>query len=287
LLASHGSGRHLAGHGGDELFSPMHGYLHRLLRRHPLTAIKHIRAHRALRRWPLWPTLAELANPGTFAAWWRVQAGQLTEPRPSLRRPVLGWGLGPVRAPSWMTAKGVELAREVLRHTAEHAQPLAEDLATHQMLLLVRSNTAGYRLLAQLYDASGVELDMPYLDDRVLEATLRVLPHEHAGPWRYKPLLADAMHGIVPDKVLERSTKGEFGEDIRKGMRRNLSAILKMFTDSALADRGLIDPGELRTRLTLPQPDNTTTQALENLLGCETWLRTATRHSTSTAPSEN
>jgi asparagine synthase (glutamine-hydrolysing) len=286
LLAQHGSGRHLAGHGGDELFSPMHSYLHQLLRRHPLTALGHLRAHSALRRWPLWSTLAQLANPGTFTGWWRTQADQLTQPRPSLRRPMLGWGLGPVRAPSWVTAKGVELAREALCCTAEYAQPLAEDLATHQMLLLVRSNTAGYRLLAQLYGESGVELDMPYLDDRVLEATLRVLPHEHAGPWRYKPLLADAMHGIVPDEVLERSTKGEFGEDIRRGMRRNRSAVLEMFADSALADRGLIDPGELSAQLSIPQPDNTTTQALENLLGCETWLRTATSHSAGAAPSE-
>ncbi|MBV9024429.1 MAG: lasso peptide isopeptide bond-forming cyclase [Streptomycetaceae bacterium] len=286
LLARHGSRRHVAGHGGDELFSPMHGYLYPLLRRHPLTALGHLRAHCALRRWSLWSTLAELAHPGTFATWWRTQADQLTEPRPSLRRPVLGWGLGSMRAPSWVTAKGIESAREILRCTAEHAQPLAEDLAMHQMLLLVRSNTADYRLLAQMYGESGVELDMPYLDDRVLEATLRVLPHEHAGPWRYKPLLVDAMHGIVPDRILGRSTKGEFGEDIRRGMRRNLSAILEMFADSALADRGLIDPGELRAQLSVPQPDNTTTQALENLLGCETWLRTATSHSIGTAPSE-
>jgi asparagine synthase (glutamine-hydrolysing) len=286
LLAHHGSGRHLAGHGGDELFSPMHGYLHQLLRRHPLTALGHLRAHCALRRWPLWSTLAKLANPGTFTGWWRIQADQLTQPRPSLRRPVLGWGLGPVRTPSWVTAKGVESAREALRRTAEYAQPLADDLATHQMLLLVRSNTAGYRLLAQLYGESGIELDMPYLDDRVLEATLRVLPHEHAGPWRYKPLLADAMHGIVPDEVLGRSTKGEFGEDIRQGMRRNRSAVLEVFADSALADRGLIDPGELSAQLSIPQPDNTTIQALENLLGCETWLRTAISRSTGAAPSE-
>ncbi|MEU4209150.1 lasso peptide isopeptide bond-forming cyclase [Streptomyces sp. NPDC026206] len=282
LLADHGAGRHLAGHGGDELFSPMPGYLHQLMRRRPVTALKHVRAYCALTRWPVKATLAEIANPGTYASWWRAQADGLTEPRPPLRRPMLGWGLGPVRAAPWMTPEGAELAREALRRTADHAQPLAEDLATHTMLLMVRSNTVAYRLLARLYAESGVELDMPYLDDTVLDAVLRVPAHEHAGPWRYKPLLADAMHGIVPDEIRARSTKGEFGEDIRRGLRRNLPAILDVFADSELAARGLIDPGELRMRLALPQSDNTVSQALENLLGCETWLRTATGRGSTT-----
>lgn len=292
LLADRGSRRHLAGHGGDELFSPMPSYLHQLMRRHPMTALKHVRAHCALKRWPLRATLGELAQPGSLPAWWREQAGLLTEPRPPLRRPALGWGLGPVRAAPWVTPEGVELARAALRRTADRAQPLAEDLATHTKVLMIRSNTASYRLLARLYAESGVELDMPYLDDAVIDAVLRVPAHEHAGPWRYKPLLADAMHGIVPDGIRARSTKGEFGEDIRRGLRRNLPAILDLFADSELAARGLIDAGELRLRLGGPQPDNTTAQALESLLGCETWLRTTSgpgtipRSGNGTVPSE-
>ncbi|MFI1303457.1 lasso peptide isopeptide bond-forming cyclase [Streptomyces sioyaensis] len=292
LLADRGSRRHLAGHGGDELFSPMPSYLHQLMRRHPVTALKHVRAHCALKRWPLKATLAELAQPGSLPAWWREQAGLLTAPRPPLRRPALGWGLGPVRAAPWMTPEGVELAREALRRAAERARPLAEDLATHTMVLMIRSNTASYRLLARLYAESGVELDMPYLDDAVLDAVLRVPAHEHAGPWRYKPLLADAMQGIVPDGIRARSTKGEFGEDIRRGLRRNLPAILDLFADSELAARGLIDTDALRLRLGRPQADNTTAQALESLLGCETWLRTTSgpgttpRPGTGTVPSE-
>lgn len=276
LLADRGSRRHLAGHGGDELFSPMPTYLHALLRRHPVTALQHVRAHCAWKRWPLKATLAALAQPGSLPAWWRDQAELLTEPRPPLRRPALGWGLGPVRAAPWMTPDGVALARDALRRAADRARPLAEDLATHTMVLMIRSNTASYRLLAGLYAEAGVELDMPYLDDTVLDAVLRVPVHQHAGPWRYKPLLADAMDGLVPDAIRARSTKGEFGEDIRRGLRRNLPAVLDLFDESALAARGLIDTAALRLRLGRPQPDNTTAQALESLLGCETWLRTAT-----------
>ena len=175
-----------------------------------------------------------------------------------------------------MTADGIDLARTVLLETADRVLPLADDLGTHTLLLLVRSNTASYRLLQGLYAEAGVQLDLPYLDDAVLDAVIGVPAHERGGPWRYKPLLADAMAGIVPDGIRARSTKAEFGEDIRRGLRHNLAAILDLVADSALAARGLIDPDVVRAQLALPQPDNATVQALENLLGCETWLRAAT-----------
>lgn len=284
LLARHGSRRHLAGHGGDELFTPLPGYLHRLAWQHPFIALRHLRGHAALRRWPLLPALARLARPATVARWWQAQADQLTDPPPPLRRPVLGWGPWPLRAPAWVTPKAIDLARQALRDTAEHARPLAGDPGQHQYLLVLRSSTSCYRLLARLYAQARVELDMPYLDDRVAEAVLSVRIHEHAGPQRYKPLLSEAMSGIVPDTVLGRATKGEFSEDVRTGLRQNLDGILEFLADSALADHGLIDPGELRARLQQPQRDLSNVFALESLIGCETWLRAALNRPTRTAP---
>jgi asparagine synthase (glutamine-hydrolysing) len=278
LLADHGSVRHLSGHGGDELFSPMPGYLRPLLRRRPLTALRHVRAHAALRRWPLRATFAELLRPSSYPDWWAAEADALTRPRPPLRRAALGWGLGPIRAPGWVTPAGAELARAVLRRTAGTAEPLAANLGTHQTLVVIRSNTSTYRLLGDLYAEHGITLDAPYLDDRVVEAVLRVRPEAHAGPWRFKPLLAEAMRGIVPEPVRTRATKGEFGEDVRRGLRAHLPALLELLgPDSRLAARGLLDPDALRARLTGPQADNSAVQALESLVGCETWLRTIPR----------
>ncbi|GAA2765941.1 lasso peptide isopeptide bond-forming cyclase [Streptomyces paradoxus] len=277
LLAGSGSRRHLAGHGGDELFTPFPGYLHGLLRRRPLTALRHVRGYGALHRWPVLPTLAALTRPGDEAAWWRAQAEGLTDPPPSKRRPALGWGLWTLRAPSWATATVVEAAREALRDTAARVQPHSPDLAQHQLLLALRTAAPWYRQLARVFADHGVQLDSPFFDDRVVEAVLAVRTHEHAGPWGYKPLLAEAMRGIVPEPVLGRSTKGEFSDEANSGLRRNLPEVLGMFEDSALAARGLIDPGILRTRLLAPQPDNSTRNAVEPLIGCETWLRATTR----------
>ncbi|MFR9806440.1 asparagine synthase-related protein [Pseudonocardia sp. RS010] len=276
VLVEHGSRRHLAGHGGDELFSPQPGYLHHLLRRRPLTALQHARAQAAMRHWPLLSMLRAITSPTGPAEWWRTQAEQLTEPLPPLRQPMMGWGLGALRALGWVTDAAIELSRTGLRRAADDARPLGSHPGTHQLLLLTRTNALHYRMLSRLYSAAGVELDLPFYDDRVLDAVLRVPIEDYAGPWRYKPLLVEAMRGIVPQGILGRSTKGEFSEEIRTGLRANLPEILAVFSDSTLAARGLIDPDQLRIRLTAPQQDNRTVFALEYLLGCENWLRAVT-----------
>ncbi|MBO1413991.1 asparagine synthase-related protein, partial [Streptomyces sp. FH025] len=53
LLVEHGATRHLTGHGADELFTGSAAYLHSLFRRRPVTALRRLRAHRALHHWPL------------------------------------------------------------------------------------------------------------------------------------------------------------------------------------------------------------------------------------------
>ncbi|MFB9932169.1 asparagine synthase-related protein [Amycolatopsis halotolerans] len=276
-VAARGSELHLAGHGGDELFSPLPGYLHQLLRSRPITALSHVRAHAALRRWPLFGTMAGLLRPGNTADWWRQQAEHLSDPVSSARRPVLGWGVAPLRAQPWITGDGLDLARKALHRTANEARPLGRDPGEHQAMLVLRSAAAQYRLTAGLYAEAGVELRLPFFDDRVVEAVLRVRRHEHADPGRYKPLLAEAMRGIVPDVVLGRATKGEFGADIREGLRRNQTAILRLFEDSALAARGLLDLDRLRAAVLAPQRDYRVVAALEPLIGCEMWLRAADR----------
>jgi asparagine synthase (glutamine-hydrolysing) len=85
------------------------------------------------------------------------------------------------------------------------------------------------------------------------------------------------MRGILPHVIATRTTKGEFGEDVRIGLRRHLGEILAFFADSALAAHGLINPDLLRRALLRPQVDNVAVFALEDLLGCETWLRATQR----------
>ncbi|MGH4033987.1 asparagine synthase-related protein [Actinomycetota bacterium Odt1-20B] len=277
LLAERGSQQHLAGHGADELFHRFPGYLHPLLRRHPITAIRHVRGHRALSRWPLAATATALARNDGIATWWREQADQLTDPSPPYRFPPLGWGFAPLRAPQWATPDAIDVAREALRHTAEHVQPFSRNRGQHQFLVALRSTGSAYGQLARIFASTGIHLRMPYLDDQVVETALSVRLHERATPWQYKPLLAEAMRGLVPPAVLNRSTKGEFSEDVRIGWRRALPLLIEIFGESELVKQGLVNSESLRRILLTPQPDSTRDSEIEHLLGCETWFRSARR----------
>ncbi len=275
LLAARGARRHLAGHGGDELFLHDMAYLHPLLRRRPVTAIAHLRGYQALRRWPWAVAVSALADRSNLSAWWHQQADQLTTGPLPARTPTLGWGR-PLRAPVWVTPAAAETTRAVLHAAGDAAQPLAADRGQHAALAILRIMGPHYRQLSRAFAAAGLRLELPYLDDRVIEAGLAVRLHERASPWRYKPLLVEAMRPILPEVIAARITKGSSSEDTRVGLRQHLPEILDVFADSALATHGLINPDLLRRHLLSPQVAAPGAGAtLENLLGCESWLRAA------------
>ena len=277
LLADRGSRAHLAGHGADELFGRLPGYLHRLLRRRPRLAMRHLRGYRALNRWPLPGTLAQLARPDSVRGWWREQADSLSDPVPARRHPPLGWGLMPLRAPVWVTDAAVDAARSELRKAADAARPFAADRGQHQFLVALRATAPAYRQFARLFGEADIRLHQPYLDDRVVEAALSVRLHERCTPWEYKPLLAAAMRDVLPERVRVRTTKGAFDEDLRTGFSRSVDELLELFADSELARAGLISSDAVRAELLTPQADLSRNFAIEQLLGCENWFRAA-RH---------
>jgi asparagine synthase (glutamine-hydrolysing) len=275
LLAERGSRAHLSGHGADELFGRLPGYLHRLLRRRPRIAVRHLRGYKALNRWPLRGTLAELIRADSVRDWWRGQADSLTDPAPAPRHPPLGWGLMPLRAPVWVTDAAVDAARSELRKTADMARPFAADRGQHQFLVALRATAPAYRQVAGLFGQAGIRLHQPYLDDRVVEAALTVHVHERCTPWEYKPLLAAAMRDVLPERVRARTTKGSFDEDLRVGFSHSLDELLQLFADSELAKAGLISADAVRAQLLTPQANLNRSFAIEQLLGCENWFRAA------------
>ncbi|MFI6154112.1 asparagine synthase-related protein [Kitasatospora sp. NPDC051170] len=283
-LVEHGATRHLAGHGADELFTGGASYLHTLLRRRPVTAWRHLRAHRALNDWPLLPSLAGLLGGGDLAGWWRQCAGDLARSAPPPRTPSLGWGER-IPATPWATGDAVRTTRTLFHEVAEQAAPFAPDRGQHETLAALRSAGPVLRLVCRDYAAEGLPLELPYLDDRVIEAVLAVLPHERYSPWRYKPALAAAMRGLVPDVILDRTTKGDCEEPVDRSLQQHVPDLLDLFADSELARRGLIDVRGLRTTLiTPPRSGDVWSAQLEATIGAELWLREITARSAAHLP---
>jgi asparagine synthase (glutamine-hydrolysing) len=271
LLTQRGSRLHLAGHGGDEIFSVPPSYLHTLARTHPRIAADHLRGHRALRRWPLAATLRALRDSRSYAEWLAATAKDLTGPPPR-GLPFLDWGPA-FRLPLWVTPQAADSAQELLREAAGTAEPLARDRGQHETLQYLRIAGRAARQASRVMARAGLRLDVPYLDDRVIEVCLGVRMHERATPWRYKPLLVEAVRGIVPNAVLERATKGVFDADAHAGLRRHRTELIDLLDEPVLARLGLVEADALRRACLGPHPFTSSLVTLDPTLACEGWLR--------------
>ena len=276
--AARGSRVHLTGFGGDELLYGSLAHLHSLLRSSPAIALRHLRGFAAKYRWPRAEILRQLRDARPYRAWLDGVADNLTAPAQDLRTPLLEWGFQP-RLPPWVSADAVQAVRGLIRAEARTTEPFVNERGQHRELETMRFVSRIARQFGQIAARSGVAAASPYYDDRVLEAGLAVRPQERITPWRYKPLIIEAMRGIVPDESLARSTKANGTCDEDPGMRRHRAELLALCEGSELERLGLIDATVLRETCSRPLPPSLQVGGLYQTVACEVWLRALDRRS--------
>jgi asparagine synthase (glutamine-hydrolysing) len=274
--AARGSSLHLTGFGGDELLYGSIAHLHDLLRTNPRVALRQLRGFAAKYRWPRGQVLRQLSDNRRYPAWLASVADTLTVLRPPVDEPLLDWGFRP-RLPPWTTPDTVAAVQGLIRAEARSVQPLADGRGQHRELETMRFISRIARQVDQMATGIGVMLAAPYYDDRVIEAGLAVRPQERVTPWRYKPLIVEAMRGIVPDQSLTRQTKANGTGDEEPGLRRHRAEVLALWEDSRLGRLGLIDAAALRELCTRPIPPQLQLGVLYQSVACEVWLRTMER----------
>ncbi|MGQ0778023.1 MAG: albusnodin/ikarugamycin family macrolactam cyclase [Pseudonocardiales bacterium] len=250
-LAERGARVHLTGDGGDSLFLAPPTYLADLARcgrwRQLLADTV---AWARLRRSSPWPLLAAAATTATTG----LGRGLSTSPDP----------------PRWLTRRALEVTATV---TGTAERPAGTGLAGAALLAEIRFVARSAHTEAQLAATYGVALHNPYLDSRVLDTVLAVPARSRCSPRVYKPMLADAAGGLLPETVRMRTTKGVFVGDHHQGLRANLNAVLDL-PNGHLAEHGLIEPEPVRAAILAASLGMETTWShLEPLLCAELWLR--------------
>lgn len=273
LAADRGSRLHLTGFGGDELLAGSPAHLHSMLRTHPRLALRHLRGFAAQRPWLYRETVRQLLDRRPYHAWLARVGDELTALPPPQETPSLDWGRPP-RLPPWATPDAVEAVRQLIRAAARTAEPLADEHGQHNELEGMRATSRMVRQLSQIASTVGFALAAPYYDDRVIEAGLAVRPQERVTPWRYKPLITEAMRDVVPEESLTRHTKDEGSYEVEAGLREHRAKLLALCDDSRLARLGLINANTLREVCSRPLPPSLQFDALFQTVACEVWLRT-------------
>jgi asparagine synthase (glutamine-hydrolysing) len=273
--AARGSRVHLTGFGGDELLYGSVAHLHAVARTNPRVALRHLRGFSAKYRWPRGQVLRQLWDTSPYQAWLAGVADTLTAARLPMAEPLLDWGFTP-RLPPWTTPDAVQAMRDLVHeHTA--TEPLSARRGQHRELETMRFVARFARQLDQMANRFGVALAAPYHDDRVIEAGLAVRPEERVTPWRYKPLIVEAMRDIVPEHSLTRQTKVHGTGDEDPGLRRHRGELLALWEDSRLGRLGLIDVDAVRETCSRPLPPELQPGVLYQSVACEVWLRSLER----------
>jgi asparagine synthase (glutamine-hydrolysing) len=273
-MAAHGSQVHLTGHGGDEVLVGAPSHLHTMLRTHPLRAVDMFRGFRARTRWPLLPSMVTALRAQPYSSWLSSSGVRLVGGNSRLRLIDLEWDVPPT-LPPWVTPDAHALIRESFAAIAGTAAPLAGTRGRHTDLAAIRGRARLVRSLGQLVAPSGTAVAAPFLDDRVIEACQSVRPHERATPWRHKPLITEAMRGIVPARLQARNGKVDRSTDEEAGIRANRGHLLVLCEGSRLADLGFVDTGQLRAAFRYSTSPDRLHEPLQQTVACELWLRTS------------
>jgi asparagine synthase (glutamine-hydrolysing) len=271
--ASRGSTMHLTGFGGDELLYGSVAHMHSLLRTNPRIAMRHLRGFAVKYRWTYKAMMRQLLDRSPYDAWLHRMAGRLTAPAPPFEDPLLDWGFEP-RLPPWATAATTDALQGLIRAQARTAEPLSRHRGQHRELETMRFLSRVARQLDDMSSHLGTAFAAPYYDDRVIEAGLAVRAEDRISPWRYKPLIMEAMRGVVPQETLRRQTKANATYEELAGVREHRGDLLALCEDSRLARLGLIDANGLREMICRPQPSYLETADLHPTMACEVWLRT-------------
>ncbi|WP_432137020.1 lasso peptide isopeptide bond-forming cyclase [Streptomyces sp. bgisy154] len=271
-LAARGSRLHLTGIGGDHVAWCSEAYYHRLLRTHPLFALRRLRGFRALWQWPLAGTARALTDSRPYGAWLARAAGRLRDPLPPSVATGLGWGMAP-RLFGWVTPEAERMAREALLDAAGTARPLHPDRGLHADLEQIRVCGRILRQWDRMAARAGLPMASPFLDDRVVEACLAVRPGDRVTPWRYKPVLTAAMRGVVPEPCLRRANKATASMDASNGLREHRADLLALWEGSRLEQLGLVDGAELRRLARRPATRGLSDAILYSTIAAEVWLR--------------
>ncbi|WP_434587101.1 asparagine synthase-related protein [Streptomyces sp. A5-4] len=290
-LRHQGAQLRLTGYGGDDvLLPPRWSYLHPLVRRHPVTALRHAAGWRARSRWPLATTAKLLFDGRSYSRWLAATGSRLRGPAADRPSPD-SWGMGP-RLPAWATDNAVDLLAGLLDCAARESHPLALDRGLHARVHQARE--AGRIASIFLHDstADALPAESPFCDDTVIAACLAVRAQDTTSPWSYKPLLAAAMDGIVPSYLLERVTKDHVTQEWHHSLRQHRRDLADLACDSHLVAAGIADENGLRRVLHSPELLTSHTHGLEQLLAAELWLRDLAAHPlpaylTTTEPEEH
>ena len=136
------------------------------------------------------------------------------------------------------------------------------------------SMSQGLPIATGLYNEHCVELEVPYVDRRLIEYVLAIPADQLGRPHRTRWLLRNAMTGLLPELVRQRPGKTTFYPLFEKGLRqKEHSTVMAMLHDPQIVHREFIRTEWLRDELNSSHPWTSEGYYLWLCISLELWLK--------------
>ncbi|MBL1066679.1 asparagine synthase [Streptomyces sp. 7-21] len=266
--AGHRTRIYFNGQGGDEALTGWLKWEHTLFRTRPLLALRRLRQHQLLEGLSTKEAFGGLRDRRDYRQWFAdvvLHAG-VRDGLARLPKVTMDWD-HVVYWPAWVTPEARGAARARLREILRDLQPLGPDIASHAELAAIREGTRIARGTQQLGATLGMNYETPLSDDRVVEACLAVRREERVSPLEFKPLMREAMRGLLPDDFLIRTRKTGGAAQSVRGLQRHRQELVELCEGSALRQLGVIDMAVL-TEHAFPKDRWMYVRDLDTTLNC-------------------
>lgn len=271
----HTARMYLNGLGGDHVLRGLPAWEHTLFRSRPWLAWQRARTNRMLSGESIATTARGLLDRRGYAQWLHAAAASARREPSKDHRIGFDWDQ-PFAWPLWMTQDALRAVRGRIEELSATVEPLGQGRADHSELAMVRDGARVVRGTSQLGADAGLPFEAPLLDDRVVEACLAVRREERVSPLEIKPLMKEAMRGLLPDDFLVRTTRAGGSPQSVRGYAAHHAELLDLCEASPLTDLGIIEIGALR-RHNRPQAGHRPDGHLVTTVNCALFLRNQVR----------
>ncbi|WP_344500645.1 asparagine synthase-related protein [Streptomyces enissocaesilis] len=266
---------YLNGLGGDHLLCGLPNWEHTFFRRRPLLAWRRARTNRMLNGDSIATTALGLLDRRGYADWLRATVDTARRERMESHSIGFGWDLR-YAWPLWLTEEALRAVRDRVVSLSTAVEPLGPDRAGHAELAMIRAGAREVRGTGQLGAEAGLPFEAPLLDDRVVAACLAVRREERVAPLEFKPLMKEAMRGLLPEDFLSRTTKTGGSTQGVRGFAAHHSELLDLCVESPLIELGIADASRLR-QYNRPQPGRVPDSHFGTTVNCALFLRNQAR----------
>ncbi|MEJ9079089.1 asparagine synthase C-terminal domain-containing protein [Gordonia malaquae] len=185
---------------------------------------------------------------------------------------LLGWCPG-LRVNSVLSAEATTKVFEEIDLAARTTAPLDARANIHVMKSCLLTQADLVRSLNATFGSSDFRFNAPFLDSGLVELISSLPSIAFLGSDTSKPLLVDAMEGILPESIRLRRSKPDFNQDVFTDFQRNRERLRTEFRASILGEMGIIDVDKV---CEIIDNDFVTIRQIDDMLAAyntEKWLR--------------